>query len=442
MRQLIAYLRVSTGQQGKSGLGIEAQREAVARFAQAEGCEIVAEYVEIETGKGSDAVDRRPKLAEALAKARRLKGAVVVAKLDRLSRDVAFISGLMAQRVPFIVAELGAGVDPFMIHIYAALAEKERNLIASRTRDALAQLKAGGKELGNRTNLAEAATKGAMANGAAADAFAANVLPVVRQIEASGVVGSRAIAEALNARGIPTARALNDPSYRDFLASCKKHHHSRDERANQPRPHNDGYTKRPTKDGKPCDDKELPKPKHERYKFSKRVSLTPFDRDLCSGGVTCNYRVRKVAIPHPIPRPFRFAILFAQTVAPITIPMLIRPPNTSLKCRPLPYREGDPALMVAAIADVARARNRGIKLADLKVFDPANYLDCEEAIVAFLAHMAGLNDPIMRESGQAAAERARQRLRQDAVGKFAIIRQPPVLPPFAPSRYHSPAAAA
>jgi DNA invertase Pin-like site-specific DNA recombinase len=132
MRPVISYIRVSTGKQGKSGLGIEAQREAIARFAAAEGLEVLAEFVEVESGKGSDALDRRPRLAEALAKA--AKAPVVVAKLCRLSRDVAFISGLMAQRVPFIVTELGADADPFMLHIYAALAEKERALIADRTR--------------------------------------------------------------------------------------------------------------------------------------------------------------------------------------------------------------------------------------------------------------------------------------------------------------------
>ena len=125
---------------------------------------------------------------------------VVVAKLDRLSRDVHFISGLMAQRVPFIVAELGADADPFMLHIYAALAEKERALISERSRVALAQKKAQGLLLGNRTNLADASAKGADANWSAADAFAANVLPIVRQIEASGMKGHRAIAAALNAR--------------------------------------------------------------------------------------------------------------------------------------------------------------------------------------------------------------------------------------------------
>ena len=111
----ISYYRVSTQRQGNSGLGLEAQRTAVVRFAEAEGLQIIAEFTEVESGKGADAIDRRPQLAEALLMARQRKCAVVVSKLDRLSRDVAFISGLMAQRVPFIVAELGADADPFML---------------------------------------------------------------------------------------------------------------------------------------------------------------------------------------------------------------------------------------------------------------------------------------------------------------------------------------
>lgn len=206
MRNVVSYIRVSTAQQGKSGLGIEAQRAAIARFAEAEGCAVLGEYVEVETGKGADALDRRPQLAAALAAARKGKAAVLVAKLDRLSRDVAFIANLMAQRVPFIVSELGADADPFMLHIYAALAEKERSMIADRTRVALASKKAQGAKLGNRTNLTEAQTLGAAANRATADAFAANVLPVVRELRAAGATTARAIAEALNARGIRTAR--------------------------------------------------------------------------------------------------------------------------------------------------------------------------------------------------------------------------------------------
>ncbi len=220
MGQAVSYIRVSTGGQSKSGLGIEAQRASIARFADAEGYTIGAEFVEIETGKGADALDRRPKLAAALSAARKAKAPVIVAKLCRLSRDVAFISGLMVQKVPFIVAELGADADPFMLHLYAALAEKERSLIAERTRAALAAKKAQGAKLGNRTNLPAAQAKGVQANRKAADAFAANVLPIVRQIQAAGATTHRAIAAALNARGIRTARggAWHDSTVRNLLA--------------------------------------------------------------------------------------------------------------------------------------------------------------------------------------------------------------------------------
>jgi DNA invertase Pin-like site-specific DNA recombinase len=220
MSKLIAYLRVSTTTQGKSGLGLEAQREAIARFAEAENLTILAEYLEVETGKGSDALDRRPQLREALVHARKTKASVCVAKLDRLSRDVAFIANLMVQRVPFIVAELGADCDPFMLHIYAALAEKERALISERTTAALVRAKARGVRLGNPTNLAEASRKGAAAGYAAADVFAANVLPIVRQLQASGLATLREIAEALNVRGIHTARGgqWHQSTVRNLLA--------------------------------------------------------------------------------------------------------------------------------------------------------------------------------------------------------------------------------
>src|SRR5208283_974411 len=160
MKPIVAYLRVSTSQQGRSGLGIESQRDALAKFANGEGFEIVCEFVEVETGKGSDALDRRPQLAAALSKARALRCSVAVAKLDRLSRDVHFISGLMAHRVPFVVAERGADVEPFMLHLHAALAERERKVISERTIAALAAAKARGQALGN-PKLAEAR---AMAN--------------------------------------------------------------------------------------------------------------------------------------------------------------------------------------------------------------------------------------------------------------------------------------
>ena len=204
-RAIVGYIRVSTAQQGKSGLGLDAQRAALARFAETEGFDIISEFVEVETGKGSDALDRRPQLAAALSEARKRKCSVLVAKLDRLSRDVHFISGLMAQKVPFVVAELGTDADPFMLHLYAALAEKERSLISQRTREALKAAKARGVVLGN-PRLADVRGRAVASVKADADRFAKNVAPIIREIEASGVSSHRGIARALNARGVATAR--------------------------------------------------------------------------------------------------------------------------------------------------------------------------------------------------------------------------------------------
>jgi DNA invertase Pin-like site-specific DNA recombinase len=198
-RSIITYLRVSTSQQGRSGLGIEAQRHALLQFASSEGLERVSEFIEIETGKGSDALDRRPQLKSALAAAKKLKCPVAVAKLDRLSRDVHFISGLMAHRVAFLVAELGADVDPFVLHLFAALAEKERSLIASRTRLALAAAKARGVILGS-PELSKARQSAVISIKAGADQHAANVLPIIREAQKAGATTLRAVAAALNAR--------------------------------------------------------------------------------------------------------------------------------------------------------------------------------------------------------------------------------------------------
>jgi DNA invertase Pin-like site-specific DNA recombinase len=204
-RSIITYIRVSTSQQGRSGLGIEAQRQALSQFAKSEGFEIAREFVEVETGKGSDALDRRPQLKSALAGARKLKCRVAVAKLDRLSRDVHFISGLMAHKVPFLVAELGLDVDPFVLHLFAALAEKERVLISTRTRQALTVAKARGVVLGS-PNLHRARESAVEAIRAEADKHAANILPLIRGAQKAGATTLRAIAEALNARGVATAR--------------------------------------------------------------------------------------------------------------------------------------------------------------------------------------------------------------------------------------------
>jgi DNA invertase Pin-like site-specific DNA recombinase len=164
--------------------------------------------IEVETGKGADALNDRPQLKAALALAKKAKASVIVAKLDRLSRDVAFIAGLMAQRVPFIVAELGADADPFMLHVYAALAEKERHTIAARTKAALAAKRAREPDhvFGNRTNLAEASAIGAAAQRDAADAFAKRLALIVQSLQASGVTTLAALAKALNDRGERTAR--------------------------------------------------------------------------------------------------------------------------------------------------------------------------------------------------------------------------------------------
>ena len=191
MHPLIAYHRVSTAAQGRSGLGLDAQRAAVQAFAKAEGFDIVDSFTEIETGKGSDALERRPELKAALKAAKRLKCQVAVAKLDRLSRDVAFIAGLMSQRVPFIVTSLGRNVDPFTLHIYAALAEQERRMISQRTSAGLQAAKAKGVKLGNQA-LADA-------NHAAALARDAAIAPAMREL---AHLSTRKTAAELERRGL------------------------------------------------------------------------------------------------------------------------------------------------------------------------------------------------------------------------------------------------
>jgi DNA invertase Pin-like site-specific DNA recombinase len=200
VKTAIAYIRVSKASQGRSGLGLEAQKVAITRFAAAEGFEIARTFTEVETGKGADALEKRPQLAAALGAAKTVKAVyadpcpVIVAKLDRLSRDVHFISGLMSQGVPFIVCDIGLNADPFMLHIYAALAEKERTLISERTKVALAAAKKRGTVLGSPTSPALLRDR--------ADVFAESLRTIVApMIELS----SRRIALELNDRGIVTA---------------------------------------------------------------------------------------------------------------------------------------------------------------------------------------------------------------------------------------------
>jgi resolvase-like protein len=129
--QYLTYTGVSTQQQGRSGLGLEAQQAMINRFVQAHGGEIIAHYCDVD----SESDDQRPQLQTAMAEAKKLKATILVAKLDRLSRDVVFIATLMTKRgARFVVAELGPDVDPFMLHIYAAVAEKERAMISERRR--------------------------------------------------------------------------------------------------------------------------------------------------------------------------------------------------------------------------------------------------------------------------------------------------------------------
>jgi hypothetical protein len=200
----VAYLRVSTDAQGERGLGIEAQRAAVARFAAEQGCEVVAEFVEVASGAGADALSKRPKLAEALRYARKVGGTVAVAKLDRLSRSVAFIAGLIAERVEFAVAELPRA-RTFELHIFAALAEEERRRIGLRTSEALAAKKAQGVKLGNPRPEASLA-KGRATLTERADLDAERVAGAIASARANGCRTLRQLADELNRRGIATPR--------------------------------------------------------------------------------------------------------------------------------------------------------------------------------------------------------------------------------------------
>ena len=204
-KTLVGYVRVSTSQQGRSGLGLQAQKEALESFAASEGFTLGRVFVEVETGKGADAIERRPQLAAALSEARRQRCSVAVAKLDRLSRDVHFISGLMIHRVPFVVAELGPDVDPFILHLFAALAEKERAMISTRTKAALAAAKARGVKLGN-PNIEHARERAIAVIKGEAERAAGNVLPIINEVRRAGATSLRQIAEALNSRGISTPR--------------------------------------------------------------------------------------------------------------------------------------------------------------------------------------------------------------------------------------------
>lgn len=200
----VTYLRVSTDRQGKSGLGLEAQRKAVQEYVAGKGS-IAGEYVEIESGK----ISERPQLAKAMEEAKKIGAVLLIAKLDRLARNVAFIANLLENGVEIAAADMPAA-NRFMLHIMAAVAEQEAQAISERTRSALAAAKERGVALGwsmpeRKAEQRQASRKGADKNAENARIHASNVLPVIRQIAKEGA-SLRKIADALNMRGIKTAR--------------------------------------------------------------------------------------------------------------------------------------------------------------------------------------------------------------------------------------------
>ncbi|WP_439813836.1 recombinase family protein [Zavarzinia sp. CC-PAN008] len=204
--RFVAYYRVSTDRQGKSGLGLEAQRAAVLGYLNGGAWDLVAEFTEVETGKRSD----RPELLKALAACRIRNATLVIAKLDRLARNVAFIANLMEAGVPFIAID-NPHATPFTIHILAAVAEHEAKAISERTRNALKAAKARGTKLGgSRHDLSRFATKAAGASAkvrsSTAAKYARDLAPVIEEIRAAGITTLRGVADELNARGIPAAR--------------------------------------------------------------------------------------------------------------------------------------------------------------------------------------------------------------------------------------------
>lgn len=194
----VAYYRVSTSRQGESGLGLEAQREVVRRFASNHSMEIVAEHTEVESGKVND----RPQLTEALARCRKTDATLVVSKLDRLSRNAVFLLQLQQANVEFICCDC-PNVDRFTIGILALVAQRERELISERTKSALAAAKARGVRLGTRQPERQVKLMAA-AYRRQKDDFAAKILPLIAEVKASGVSTLKGIAECLTRRGIPT----------------------------------------------------------------------------------------------------------------------------------------------------------------------------------------------------------------------------------------------
>jgi DNA invertase Pin-like site-specific DNA recombinase len=201
MTDYVAYARVSTAEQGRSGLGLEAQEEAIRRFVR-EGDRLLAPtYVEVESGKRID----RPELEKALRHAKLTGSTLLVAKMDRLARNVAFVSQLMEAGVDFVACD-NPHATRLTMHILAAVDEDERRRISERTRAALAAAKARGKRLGGFRGVHVDPAKGLAARRDAASAFSAHVRPEIEELRAAGCVSLRAIASKLNERGIKTRR--------------------------------------------------------------------------------------------------------------------------------------------------------------------------------------------------------------------------------------------
>jgi DNA invertase Pin-like site-specific DNA recombinase len=206
--KFVVYYRVSTARQGKSGLGIEAQRAAVATYLNGGDWKIVASFTEVESGKRSD----RPELDQALAAARLHRCPVVVSKVDRLTRSVGFLTRLLEAGVAVRFADLPAiegATGTFLLHQMVAVAQLEAGMISKRTKDALAAAKRRGVVLGGDRGVAPTAkmrAKGRAVLQARANARAVDIAPIVAELQAGGAVSLRAIADGLNVKGIPTAR--------------------------------------------------------------------------------------------------------------------------------------------------------------------------------------------------------------------------------------------
>jgi DNA invertase Pin-like site-specific DNA recombinase len=203
--KFVSYLRVSTARQGASGLGLEAQRAAVTGYLNGGDWKLLQEVVEVESGKRND----RPALADALRLCWKHRATLLIAKLDRLARNVAFISNLMESGVEFVAVDMPQA-NRFVVHILAAVAEQEAEAISKRTKAALAAAKARGTQLGgrrvSRERWAEIGLEARLARTAEADKRAADLLPAIHELQAAGAVSLRKIAAGLNERNVSTPR--------------------------------------------------------------------------------------------------------------------------------------------------------------------------------------------------------------------------------------------